>query len=53
MSNLKIKYKIKYERLDTQEIRSIEMDAGELAWFLWSPTVRVWSAELCGLERTA
>ena len=53
MADLKVRYKVRYERIDTQEMRSVELDSGELAWFLWSPTVRVWSAELCGLEKTA
>lgn len=53
MPDLRVKYRVHYERIDTQEMRSVELDSGELAWFLWSPTVRVWSAELCGLERTA
>ena len=51
MQSLKARYKVDYERIDTQELRSVELDSGELAWFLWSPTIRVWSAELCGLER--
>ena len=53
MEGLKARYKVDYERIDTQERRSVELDSGELAWFLWSPTIRVWSAELCGLERLA
>ena len=53
MQGLKARYKVDYERIDTQELRSVELDSGELAWFLWSPTIRVWSAELCGLERLA
>ena len=51
MQDLKARYKVSYERIDSQEFRSVELDSGELAWFLWSPTIRVWSAELCGLER--
>ena len=53
MPDLKARYKVDYERIDTQELRSVELDSGELAWFLWSPTIRVWSAELCGLGRLA